>query len=288
MEMRLPKDPLISIVIPVHGRTSHLRMALASIGKQTHERIEKIVVDDKSPEKEEIARICEEHSAKYYRNDAKSGEAQAALCRNIGLANSSGDIIVFSDVDMVFPADSIHKHSMIHQRYENIVASCQIWNIRGGIQSLNKISSFTDDQLLTISEPFIQDTQIIWSNLEHIYRSKNWWAFLSGVSSFKRADIMRLNGWDPFFTGWGGEDNELGYRIFLNGLDILYCEYIRGFHIQHEITDQDRYKRCLSTLKNIEYIWRKFPELANYGRILDRYREMIELKKSYEKAGLKG
>lgn len=286
METRLSENPLVSIIIPVHGRTSHLEMALASIGKQTYERIEAIVVDDKSPEREEILRICGKHSARYYCNDAKSVESQAAFCRNIGLANSNGDIIVFSDVDIVLPLDSIEKHVTVHQRYDKIAVSCQIWNVKGGVQSLNKISRFSEDQLLTLSEPFIQDAQIVWSNNENVYRSKNWWAFLSGQSSFKRADIMRLNGWDPFLTGWGGEDNELGYRIFLNGLDILYCGHIKGFHIQHDITDQERYNRCLSALKNIEYIWRKFPELASYGRILDRYRELTLLKESYEKVAL--
>jgi len=67
-----------------------------------------------------------------------------------------------------------------------------------------------------------------------------------------------------------------------------YCERIKGFHLQHEVTDRDRYNRCLSALKNIEYVRRKFSELANFGRITDRYRELIQLKESYEKADLKG
>ena len=287
METRLPENPLVSIIIPARGRTSNLKIALASIGKQTYERIETIVVDDKSPEGEEMLRICGDYSAKYYRNDAKSLEAQAALCRNIGLANSNGDVIVFSDVDMVLAFDSIEKHVALHQGYDKIAVSCQRWDILGDAQSLNETSRFNEDQLIAISKPYIQDIQIVWSNHENIYRSKNWWAFLSGHSSFKRADIMRLNGWDPFFTGWGGEDNELGYRIILNGLDIIYCEHIKAFHIEHEISDRDRYTRWLSALRNIEYIRRKFPELTNYSRIIDRYRELIELKEGYEKAAPK-
>jgi GT2 family glycosyltransferase len=88
---------------------------------------------------------------------------------------------------------------------------------------------------------------------------------------------MRLNGWDPWFEGWGGEDNEIGYRIVLNGMDIIYSEDAKAFHIWREITSQERYLRLNSVLRNIEYMCKKFPELANYERLIQRRKEVEEL-----------
>lgn len=278
---RLSDEPLVSIIIPVHERADVLEVALASMKEQTYRSLELIVVDDKSRNKGEIERICRKASALYLRNDSRAKVPQRALARNIGLARSTGEIIVFLDQDMILPVDSIEGHVSWHRAEERVAISCQVWNLTLDRRFLRR-SRFTSEELREASQPFIQDSGIVWSRRGSVHRSKNWWAFLSGECSFRRSDVMRLNGWDPFFEGWGGEDNEIGYRIVLNGMDIIYCEDVKAFHVLHEVGPRERYERSVSALKNIEYMCWKFPELSRYDRLIDRRRELEEFRRRYE------
>lgn len=246
-----------------------------SINNQTYDKIETVIVDDKSNNAESIKKICKNYDVKYFRNTSNSRDSQRALARNIGLSRSSGELVVFSDMDIILPLDSIERHVSVHSKYQDIVLCSQIWNLNKDM-NLNELT-FTEEKLTSISDPFIHDPSIKWSDLENIYQSKNWWAFLSGNCSFKRHDIMRLNGWDPFFEGWGGEDNEMGYRIILNGLEIVYSDYVKAFHIAREVTPSEAFQKEKSVLKNINYMCKKFPELNNYDRLIERRNQVKEL-----------
>jgi Zn-dependent M32 family carboxypeptidase len=94
---------------------------------------------------------------------------------------------------------------------------------------------------------------------------------------------MRLNGWDPFFEGWGGEDNEMGYRIVLNGMDIVYTNYVKAFHVWRKLSPEEEYSRFKSVLRNMDYMCKKFPELSSYDRLIMRRTEVEELMGKFEK-----
>jgi cellulose synthase/poly-beta-1,6-N-acetylglucosamine synthase-like glycosyltransferase len=96
------------------------------------ERFEVIVVDDKSKNGRLIEDLCNNYSATYLRNTANSSMPQRALARNIGLSNSSGDVVVFSDMDIILPRDAIDRHVSLHRNLENAVVCSQIWNIKRG------------------------------------------------------------------------------------------------------------------------------------------------------------
>lgn len=44
--------------------------------------------------------------------------------------------------------------------------------------------------------------------------------YLGGVVTFNRTDFEKINGYSNGFAGWGGEDNELYYRVLACGLKI--------------------------------------------------------------------
>ncbi len=53
-------------------------------------------------------------------------------------------------------------------------------------------------------------------------REKNYKPFFGGVCSFTEEQFIKVNGYPNNIYGWGGEDDELEYRINLNGLSIGY------------------------------------------------------------------
>ncbi|MDY5240652.1 MAG: galactosyltransferase-related protein, partial [Alistipes senegalensis] len=55
-----------------------------------------------------------------------------------------------------------------------------------------------------------------------------------------RRDLVRVNGFDEGFEGWGYEDTELGLRLNNNGVH-QRCMKFRGivFHLHHKISSRD-------------------------------------------------
>ncbi len=104
----------ISVVIPTYYRHIELSELFDSILRQTINSFEVIVVDDHTPN-DTIEIVCEEYELKfekinidlkYLRNPR---HRSAAVARNVGVENASGDIILFFDSDMILYDEFIEK-----------------------------------------------------------------------------------------------------------------------------------------------------------------------------------
>lgn len=52
--------------------------------------------------------------------------------------------------------------------------------------------------------------------------------------SFWRSDIVKINGFNNDFVGWGREDSEFVIRLLNAGLDRLYLKFAGvGYHLYH-------------------------------------------------------
>jgi glycosyltransferase involved in cell wall biosynthesis len=85
---------LVSVVIPCYQQSDLLSEAITSVTAQSHPRIETIVIDDGSDDMRARA-IALGLGAKYIRQDNRG----LSSARNRGLAESTGDFIVFLDAD---------------------------------------------------------------------------------------------------------------------------------------------------------------------------------------------
>ena len=93
---------LVSIVIPAYNSLKELKVALHSCFYQSYKDIEVIVVDDHSTE--DLSEIQNDFDLKYIRNDKNLGPAGS---RNVGIKNSSGDIISFLDADDIMTKEKL-------------------------------------------------------------------------------------------------------------------------------------------------------------------------------------
>jgi len=90
------RPPLVSIVIPCYNQGSFLAEAIESALRQTHPRVEVIVVDDGSTD--DTCRVAARYA------DAgvvciEQANAGAAVARNRGWQASRGDLVLFVDAD---------------------------------------------------------------------------------------------------------------------------------------------------------------------------------------------
>lgn len=90
--------PLISVVMPVYNAESYLRQSVDSVLRQTHQRLELVIVDDCSRDRswDLIRQYAADGRIKAIRQ-AKNGGVAAA--RNAGLAVASGSYVAFLDSD---------------------------------------------------------------------------------------------------------------------------------------------------------------------------------------------
>lgn len=104
----------ISIIIPTYYRQVEVSELFESILRQTITPVEVIVVDDHTPN-DSIKIVCEGYKLKfekinidlkYLRNPR---HRSAAVARNVGVENASGDIILFLDSDMIIYEEFIEK-----------------------------------------------------------------------------------------------------------------------------------------------------------------------------------
>ena len=99
LDVVLECNPLVSIIIPVYNTPeSLLRMAISSVLSQTYKNFELVIVDDGSDSQ------CREVLARFAAVDARvkllEGDHRGvSRARNLGIAASKGEWLVFSDAD---------------------------------------------------------------------------------------------------------------------------------------------------------------------------------------------
>lgn len=98
----LQKEPTVSVVIPHYNQNKFLEEALLNLTKQTVLPEEVIVVDDVSPNQNEVEIICGKHkdtlNLKLIKSDKK---LYAGGAKQLGAETAIGDIVVMHDADDV-------------------------------------------------------------------------------------------------------------------------------------------------------------------------------------------
>jgi glycosyltransferase involved in cell wall biosynthesis len=265
-----------SVVVPAFERLGSLRAVLQSCRQNVREEdIEVLLVDDKSPYGQNIEELAREYDAIYVRNNSGRTEREAALCRNLGLEASTGEIIIFNDGDIILAPTAMSTHKHYHSRLVNIVIDAQVWSIPEGEPALERLPSLRLGDLKHRARPSLKHVKIRWSRLTGrilpwsvLHPSKDWLPFLSAQCSFKREDVLRVGGWDENYSGWGFEDTDMAYRLYKSGLSIIYAADIPCFHIDHPMSQEEYIGKCETALRNLKYMMHKYPELSNENALI--------------------
>jgi glycosyltransferase involved in cell wall biosynthesis len=114
---RLTMNPSVSIITPTKNRSKLLCEAMDSVQRQTFHQWEHIIVDDGSDDgtcEEVTRRMAADSRIRYVR---RVGERSGAnVCRNIGIAESSGEFVVFLDSDDLLVPSCLERRVDVMQR----------------------------------------------------------------------------------------------------------------------------------------------------------------------------
>ena len=96
-DTRAERAPLVSVIIPAYKASPYITETLSSVLSQTFTDFEVIVINDGSPDTEDLERALEPYQNRV--NYLKQPNKGAAAARNAGLRIAKGEFIAFLDAD---------------------------------------------------------------------------------------------------------------------------------------------------------------------------------------------
>ncbi|MBL7033598.1 MAG: glycosyltransferase [Candidatus Delongbacteria bacterium] len=232
----------LSVILNTFNRPEFTRKALLSLQHQSLLPGEVIISDDGSsdsqlPLLEELKPdlkfplifVSQKHSA-----------FRLARCRNNGVLAASGDYLVFVDQDLLLTRDYLMTHRAYARRgcflVPQVIRLTEDQSTRVStelIEQCNFATLLTRAQLQKNQRQYYQDTFYYVSRRlgYRTHRPK----LKGGLFSIFKQDLIRVNGYDEKYQGWGNEDDDLGRRLYaakIYGRNPFWGDY--ALHLYHE------------------------------------------------------
>jgi len=228
-----------AVVIPTYNGKEVLRKTLKGILNQDYPQsnYEVIVADDGSTdgtdqlfdaEDPEFGAARSSGVLRYIRLPENKGRAAA---RNAGIREARGEIIVFLDNDNVPCEHFVQEHIRVHAADEPIVAVGNISCPEAAMKSR-----------------FVRFWNRRYPGNRRGMECRNLPFYFTGTGngSLKREDLIEAGGFDEAFRNYGGEDEELWYRLcVIRGLRSVFLKDAETIHIDPDFN----YQRSLDRMK---------------------------------------
>ncbi len=203
--MRTDTPKFISIIIPTYNSRSSLEKLLGSLCRQTYpmDKSEVIVVDDGSLDNtsEMVKREIDKAPfvLKYFFQENKG----PAAARNLGIKNSKGDVVVFTDSDCIVSEKWLAE---LVKGYDDE----QVAATGGSILALpvNSLVSRYCAYIGMNGRPEIKNGIVSY--------------VITGNASFRKDILVLIRGFDERFYFPGGEDPDICRRIITKGYNLIY------------------------------------------------------------------
>ncbi len=264
-----------SVVIPTYNRAELLRRTLDSLVAQTvaPADIEVLVVDDGSSDHtaEVAAGYTDRLNLRYFFQPDEGW--RVAQARNVGIAHATGEVCVMVDTGVLLHSRALAAHLRSHEESDAPVAVC------GYVFGFDCPAAEVEELTRILDAHDLDD------GLERIHRSGRWtdtrepfyanhgddfdqlpapWVFYWTCNVSAPTDLVRtVGGFDEYFRSWGGEDIDLGYRLFLNGARFVLNRAASSVHYPHPKKPGDLNYQARG---NYRYMAQKYP--TPVGRLL--------------------
>lgn len=214
----------VSVVIPTLNRKEVLAKALRAHAAQSavRELKEILVVDDGSTDGTDrvVSALAAEVPFPLRRlHQSNRGQASA---RNLGISQTTGEIILFADDDIIPAPNLLTEHLGWHDRYPEAGAA-----VLGYVTWAPELRPTPFMNWLGLDGPLFAYRHFE-GKTEVDFR-----AFYTCNLSLKTEFLRRAICFDEEFAGYGWEDTELGYRLQQRGLRLLYNPAAKAYHYKH-------------------------------------------------------
>jgi len=240
---------MISIVTAYYNRKDLFYETLLSITRSKYKDIEFIAVDDGSSSEHRLEELSKEFSfLKIIRLEKENKWYQnPCIPFNIGIRESKGNIIVLQN------PECLHVHDVLTYINDYVNDSNYITISAYGInQKLNRlISEYRNDNMIDYLKSFPQQSYVGYDSIGWYNHSKYRPVAYHFCSAITRYNMEKLNGFDERYAlGIGFDDNEILYRIWRLGLNIIIEDKISVIHQYHDTVSWNKPDSEVLTEKN--------------------------------------
>jgi glycosyltransferase involved in cell wall biosynthesis len=214
---------LLSIVIPTYNRCETLKKTLSAyLGQTALQNIaEIIVVDDGSTDSTQniIARLAERSIVpiRYFRQENKG----PAAARNVGIRETTSELILFTDDDIIPSPTLVAEHLEWHSRFPELPAS-----VLGQVTWAPEVKPTPFMNWYGAEELFAFARFTGQTELDYMY-------FYSCNVSLKLKFLRNSGTFDEDFKVAAWEDIELSFRLNKAGMRLLYNPNALAHHYQY-------------------------------------------------------
>lgn len=206
----MEKQPLISIIVPVHNGGKFLERCLDALLESTYSAQEIIVVDDASLD--HSAEISRQKGVKVLQLPQQSGPAAA---RNLGAKEAQGEILFFVDADVLVQRETVTRAAASFRENPGIAAV---------------FGSYDDNPA---EKNFISQYKNLYHHFVHQQSSHEAVTFWAGCGAIRREVFHAIGGFDQTrYPRPSIEDIELGYRMRRAGYQILLDKKLQVKHLK--------------------------------------------------------
>ncbi len=238
----------LSVLIPVYNRREALGRCLAALARQTLPRreFEVVVVDDGSDDRPEA--LADVFRSSLDLRFVRTPHRNRAAALNAAFHASSGDVIVFTDSDMIPTPTLLERHRDFHRRDPRPQAAL--------LGYMEWAPSLTPTRFMRyIVGPTAW--QFGYGMLVDGERAP-WGHFYGGNTSAKRAFLAASGLHDDAL--FRAEDIELGYRLARAGMELFYDAAAVNYH-DHPVTVGAFARRNRAVGRALVQVAQRHPEL---------------------------
>lgn len=150
--------PLVTIIIPTYNRLNRIEETLKSVENQTYKNWECIIVDDISNDNSEDfikKRISNDNRFIFLKRTQNKTKGPSS-CRNIGIENTKGQLVVFLDSDDLLSNDCLQNRVSFYlenPEYDFYIFKTQIFNNTPNDSTIIhniELTEYTDENYLNL------------------------------------------------------------------------------------------------------------------------------------------
>jgi len=230
----------ISVIITTYNRGGHLRRCLPSLLGQKVNADEIIIVDDGSEDYtksvvEQIQKDFPKQDIKYIYNN-NIGYTNCCLAKNIGLRQAKGDILVFTEPEILHATETLQQHLAWQEKGEKTYISAGTVYFVFGL-AVRKLTLEEMKKPKLITEKKSVKEWIAGYKPEEMDIAVSRHVTASYCASVRRKRLMEVGGWDErFIRFWGWDDIDLQSRLGRNGMRTISDPTIEMVHLAHGYT----------------------------------------------------
>ncbi len=202
---------MISVVIPVHNGARTLPRVLSAMAAADPAPHEIVIVDDGSSDESSV--VAEKMGCRVIRLATNVGAASA---KNCGAASAQGDLLFFTDADIVVPSDIFARLTRTFQA-----------------KNCDALVGLLDPDIP--AKDFASQFKNLWMNFTYarFAAAARIGLFYTSVAAIRRDRFLQLGGFDENYRGASiAEDTEFGQRAWAQGARILLDPCLRVIHLK--------------------------------------------------------